>query len=89
MELLKNFFDNDDIDNEICCCLSNRRGMSSRSPYDGGDIERSHVATFKLYRDRTLTRSPRLTKVFESEIKSYEHMAVVEDERGKLTDLNY
>ena len=86
---LVEFFDNDDIDNEICCCLSNRRGMSSRSPYDGGEIERSHVATFKLYRDRTLTRSPRLTKVFESEIKSYEHMAVVEDERGKLTDLNY
>lgn len=86
---LVEFFNSDDIDNEICCCLSNRRGMSSRSPFDGGDIERSHVETFKIYRDRALTRSPRLTKIFESEIKSYEHMATVEDERGKLTDFKY
>lgn len=86
---LVEFFNSDDIDSEICCCLSNRRGMSSRSPFDGGDIERSHVETFKIYRDRALTRSPRLTKIFESEIKSYEHMAAVEDERGKLTDLKY
>lgn len=86
---LVEYFDNDDIDTEISCCLSNRRGMSSRSPYDGGDIERSHIATFKMYRDRALTRSPRLAKVFENEIKSYEHMAMLEDERGKLTDLQY
>lgn len=86
---LVEYFDNDDIDTEISCCLSNRRGMSSRSPYDGGDIERSHIETFKMYRDRALTRSPRLVKVFENEIKSYEHMAMIEDERGKLTDLQY
>lgn len=86
---LVEYFDNDHIDSEISCCVSNRRGMSSRSPYAGGDIERSHIETFKRYRERALTRSPRLAKVFENEIKSYEHLASKEDERGKLADLNY
>lgn len=83
---LVEYFNDDDIDNEIGCCISNRRGMSFRSPYSGGDIERSHIDTFKKYRDRALTRSPRLTKVFENKIKSYEHLATIEDERGKLAD---
>lgn len=86
---LVEYFNDDGIDNEIGCCVSNRRGMSCRSPYSGGDIERSHIDTFKKYRDRALTRSPRLTKVFENEIKSYEHLATIEDECGKLADLNY
>lgn len=86
---LVEYFNDDSIDNEIGCCVSNRRGMSSRSSYSGGDIERSHIDTFKKYRDRALTRSPHLTKVFENEIKSYEHLATIEDERGKLADLNY
>lgn len=84
---LVEYFADDSLDVEISCCLSNRRGMSSRSPYAGGDIERSHIDTFKTYRNRALTRSPRLVKVFENEIKSFEHMAEVEDNRGKLTDL--
>lgn len=86
---LVEYFDNDHIDNEISCCLSNRRGMSTRSPFDGGDIERSHAETFRKYRDRALTRSPRLARVFENEIRSFEHRASVEDERGRLTDLEY
>lgn len=86
---LVEYFNDDGIDNEIGCCVSNRRGMSCRSPYSGGDIERSHIDTFKKYRDRALTRSPRLTKVFENEIKSYEDLATIEDECRKLADLNY
>lgn len=86
---LVEYFDNDHIDSEIGCCISNRRGMSTRSPYAGGDIERSHIKVLKKYRDRAQTRSPRLAKVFENEIKSFEHRALVEDERGRLTDLNY
>lgn len=86
---LVEYFNNDSIDNEISCCISNRRGMSSRSPYAGGDIERSHIEVLKKYRDRALTRSPRLTKVFENEIKSFEQRASEEDNRGRLTDLMY
>lgn len=86
---LVEYYDNDHIDNEIGCCISNRRGMSSRSPYAGGEIERSHVDVFNKYRDRALTRSPRLAKVFENKIKSFEHRAAMEDERGRLADLNF
>ena len=87
-ELVEEYAD-DRIDCEISCCISNRRGTSSRSAYAGGDIERSHIETFKTYLNRTLTRSPRLTKVFESEIKSYESMAARQDVEGKLHDLRY
>ena len=87
-ELVEEYAD-DRIDCEISCCISNRRGTSSRSAYAGGDIERSHIETFKTYLNRTLTRSPRLTKVFESEIKSYESMAARQDVEGKLNDLRY
>lgn len=63
--------------------------MSSRSPYAGGDIEREHIETFKRYRDRALTRSPRMVKILESEIRAFEKMATKQDEQGKLTDLQY
>ena len=86
---LVEYFNDDHIDSEISCCISNRRGMSTRSPYAGGDIERSHIEVFKKYRDRALTRSTRLAKVFENEIKSFEHRASIEDEQGRLADLNY
>lgn len=86
---LVEYFDNDHIDNEISCCISNRRGMSSRSPFAGGDIERSHIEVLKTYRDRALTRSQRLVKVFENEIKLFEHRASEEDKRGRLADLMY
>ena len=81
--------DSNDVDNEISCCLSNRRGMTSRSPFAGGNIERKHIETFKGYRDRAMTRSPRLVRVFENQIRSYEELAEREDLRGRLADLEY
>lgn len=81
--------DSNDVDNEISCCLSNRRGMTSRSPFAGGNIERKHIETFKGYRDRAMTRSPRLVRVFENQIRSYEELAEREDLRGRLADLKY
>ena len=35
-----------------------------------------------------MIRSPRLAKILESEMKSFEYMAAREDERGRLADLN-
>lgn len=79
----------DSIDDEIGCALSNRRGMSSRGCFDGGDIERGHIARFKTYRSRALLKSPRLVKVFDREINSFERMAESEDNRAALMKLKY
>lgn len=79
---------NDDtVDTEISCALCNRRGSTVRAYNAGGDIERGHIDTFRKYRDRTILRSPRLTKIFEDKMKEYEIMAEQEDESAKLLDL--
>lgn len=53
------------------------------------DVYFSHIETFKKYQQKAMIRSPRLAKILESEIKSFEYMAAKEDERGKLADLNH
>lgn len=80
---------NDAVDSEISCVLSNRRGMTTRACNEGGIIERKHVETFKKYIARTRTRSPRLTRIFEQKVKEYEYMAEEEDNKAKLFDFGY
>lgn len=81
---------NDDkIDTQIQCCLSNRRGMTTRSPFEGGTIEREHIKTFKKYKESVMLRSPRLVKIYDNEIRDYEYMAEREDQRAKLEDLRF
>ena len=38
-------YNDDHIDTEIECAIHNRRSFSSRSPFAGGMIERSHIET--------------------------------------------
>lgn len=80
--------DDDNIDTEISCALSNRRGMTSRSPFEGGTIERKHIETFTNYKKRAMQRnSPRLAKVFEAEINSFSFMAEREDHIAQMNSL--
>ena len=75
---------NDDrIDAEIGCAIFNRRGMTTRSPFEGGTIERAHIETMEKYKKRASLRSPRLVKVFNDTIMSYEEMARHEDEQAE------
>lgn len=80
--------DDDAIDSEISCALSNRRGMTTRSPFEGGTIERKHIETFTNYKKRAMQRnSPRLAKVFEDEINSFSFMAEREDHIAQMNSL--
>lgn len=72
------------IDSEIRCALYNRRGMTTRSPFEGGTIERHHIKTFTKYRDKARYYSPRLVNIFEGLIKEYQQMAEKEDNEAKL-----
>ena len=77
-------FNDDCIDSEIRCALFNRRGMTTRSPFEGGTIERHHIQTFTKYRDKARYHSPRLTHIFENLIKEYQQIAEKEDNEAKL-----
>ena len=81
------YFNDDNVDTEIRCTISNRRGMTSRAYFEGGSIERNHVETFTKYRDKARLRSPRLTRIFDNLIKEYQQMAEKEDNRAIFLDL--
>lgn len=74
--------DDDHVDDEIGCAIFNRRGMSTRSPFEGGTIERHHIETLEKYKQRAALRSPRLVKVFTNTIASFEDMARREDDKA-------
>ena len=69
--------------------LFNKRGFTSRGPYDGGDIERGNVATFKGLYEKYHKRFPRVSKVFKDLYEQYERMAKEMDDEAEITKLDY
>lgn len=80
---------NDRIDNIIGCEMHNRRSFSTRSPFDGGTVERHHIATLRKYRDNAIMRSPRFVKILDDVIRSFEYSAKRNDFEGKMNNFNY
>lgn len=87
-ELVEKLAD-DEIDNQISCAIANRRGMSSRSPFEGGTVERKHIETLNKYRERALGKSQRMVRILSDEIRSFEAMAKREDEMAEMRKLKY
>lgn len=87
-ELIEKLAD-DEIDNQISCAIANRRGMSSRSLFEGGTVERKHIDTLNKYRERALGKSQRMVKILSNEIRSFEVMAKREDEMAEIRKLKY
>lgn len=79
----------DEIDNIIGCEIHNRRSFSTRSPFDGGTVERHHIATLRKYRDNAIMRSPRFVKILDDVIRSFEYSAKRNDFEGKMNNFNY
>ena len=65
-------YSDDAIDKEIGCAIHNRRSFSTRSPFEGGTVERHHIATLQKYRENAVMRSPRFVKILDDTIKSFE-----------------
>ena len=80
---------NDEIDSVIGCAIHNRRSFSTRSPFDGGGIERNHIATLQKYRDNAIMRSPRFVKILDDAIKGFEYAARRNDFEGKMNNFNF
>lgn len=79
--------DDDHVDEEIGCAIFNRRGMSTRSPFEGGTVERHHIKTLEKYKQRAALRSPRMVKILSDTIASFESMAKREDEQAERQKL--
>ncbi len=71
---------NDDLTDGIVNGILNSRGVTSRDPFEGGQIERELAAKFGE-RSKTAGRfSTKLTKCFTAIQTHYEHYALREDE---------
>lgn len=78
---------NDKVDGEIHCAISNKQGATIRSRFSGGEIERKRIETFKIFRDRALGKSPRMVRILSDLIRSYEQRAEMEDLQAEWNKL--
>ena len=82
-------YGDDTIDTEIGCAIHNRRSFSTRSPFEGGTVERHHIETLKKYRERAMTRSPHFVKILDSAIWSFENSAKRNDFEGEMNNFDF
>lgn len=82
-------YGDDTIDTEIGCAIHNRRSFSTRSPFDGGTVERHHIETLQKYREKAISRSPRFVKILDSTIRSFENSAKRNDFEGKMDNFDF
>jgi len=82
-------FQCDTIDRIIGDAIHNRRSFSTRSPFEGGTVERHHIATLRAYREKAVMRSTRFVKILDTTIRSFEYSAKREDYEGKMNNLDY
>lgn len=71
------------------CAMYNKRGFTSRGPYEGGDIERNNSDYFKGLYKKCAVSCPKVAKVFNSLAKQFEGMAKEMDDEATLTQLDY
>lgn len=69
--------------------LFNKRGFTSRGPYDGGGIERGNADLFKGLYEKYCKKYPRVSMVFKDLWAQYERMAKQMDDEADITKLDY
>lgn len=69
--------------------LFNKRGFTSRGPYEGGGIEKGNAELFKGLYEKYNTKYPRVSKVFKDLWALYERMAQQIDDEADITKLDY
>ncbi|MFO0355748.1 MAG: hypothetical protein ACK50A_02250 [Sphingobacteriaceae bacterium] len=69
--------------------LFNKRGSSTRMPYDGGNIERAHSKYFTGLAERIKNKFPIVSTIFINLAKGYEEDAKRMDERAERDKLDY
>ena len=68
---------------------TNKRGFTSRGPYEGGEIERSNAAYFKKLSEAHRLKHRNISKIFKDIAAKYLLQAKEEDEQAKRDSLDY
>ena len=77
------------IKNNFSIAVTNKRGFSSRGPYDGGVIERGHAEHFKKLSDLHKGKHKNISKIFKEISLRYLEQARQEDEQAERDRLEY
>jgi hypothetical protein len=65
---------------------SNRRGVTTRMPRDGGELERNEAAQYRKWAAAIVYDHPYTAKAIDALAESYEHQAHREDEDAERLD---
>ena len=79
----------DDLKHNFSIGITNKRGFTSRGPYDGGVIERANANHFKKLSDLHKSKHPNVAKIFRDIAARYLEDAKREDEDAERSRLEY
>ena len=77
------------LKNNFAITVTNKRGFTSRGPFDGGNIERENAAHFQKLADIHKFKHPNLCEIFIRIASEYLHEAKIQDEQAKRDRLDY
>lgn len=87
-ELYENFF-GERIEEGFYYRIIDSRGMTTRSPFEGGMQERDLANHYKKIADDLKFKFPKVSVVFERLVKNYEYDALNEDREAKQDESEY
>ncbi len=74
------------LDDGFCVGIRNRRGVTSRGPWDGGEQERAEAQRYRAWAKALQLEWPRTAAQLERIAESYEHDARREDQDAERND---
>lgn len=74
----------EDVRRGFCTGSFNKRGVTSRSPWDGGGQERDLATNYRNQAERVQYSHPNVAAMLESIAKNYEHHGKHEDDEANL-----
>lgn len=91
-EVICNIIENIDtgsLKRNFSSALFNKRGSSTRGPFDGGNIERAHAEYFQKLADKHKVKFPNVADIFWNLAKGYLIYAKRMDEMAERDKLEY
>ena len=78
-----------EIDSGFSSSIYNKRGVVTKSPFEGGQQERTLAEKFRRYSDKWAIHFPRTAAILRKIAEGYENKAKREDREAERKDLEY
>jgi len=78
-----------DLGDGFCIAINNKRGVTTRSPFEGGNQERELAVQFRKYAENLYTSYPRTAALLVRVAEGYEDEAKGQDKEAERRDLDY